>query len=188
MFLCVFILFQFVVMLVVQICNFCIIVYIDYGKLIFVDCMFQIIGVVLDCDMWVQYFDWMDIECECGIMIKSQVVRMLWEFDGQIVVLNMIDIFGYVDFIYEVLCFFVVCEGVILFVDVVQGIEVQMFVNFYFVFENDFYIILVLNKIDLLVVDLEKYVKELVLFIGGKLEDVLCVLGKIGVGVEDFFD
>lgn len=38
--------------------------------------------------------------------------------DGEEYVLNFIDIFGYVDFFYEVFCFLAVCEGVLLVVDV----------------------------------------------------------------------
>lgn len=38
--------------------------------------------------------------------------------DGEIYIFNLIDILGYVDFFYEVFCFIVVCEGVLLLVDV----------------------------------------------------------------------
>lgn len=62
----------------------------------------------------------MDLERECGIIIKLNVVCLKYEVkDGNIYIFYLIDMFGYVDFIYEVLCFLVVCEGVILVVDVV---------------------------------------------------------------------
>lgn len=44
---------------------------------------------------------------------------MDYVFEGEKYVLNFIDILGYVDFLYEVFCFIVVCEGVLLVVDVV---------------------------------------------------------------------
>lgn len=69
---------------------------------------------------------------------------------------NLIDILGYVDFVYEVLWLLVVCEGLLLVVDVFQGVEVQIFVNVYQVIENDYEIVLVLNKVDFLVVELER--------------------------------
>lgn len=53
-----------------NICNFLIIVYIDYGKLMLFDCIIQICGGLFDCEMEVQVFDFMDFECECGIIIK----------------------------------------------------------------------------------------------------------------------
>lgn len=37
---------------------------------------------------------------------------------GEVYCLNLIDILGYVDFLYEVFRFLVVCEGVFLVVDV----------------------------------------------------------------------
>lgn len=84
-----------------------------------VDWMLQFIGVVDECFMWVQYLDWMDIEWECGIIIKVQNVWLFWWVDKIDYVLYLIDILGYVDFIYEVLCVLEVCEGVVLLVDVV---------------------------------------------------------------------
>lgn len=62
----------------------------------------------------------MDLECECGIMIKLNVVEFNYIVkNGEIYIFYLIDILGYVDFIYEVFWSFVVCEGVVLVVDVV---------------------------------------------------------------------
>lgn len=62
----------------------------------------------------------MDLECECGIIIKLNVIEFNYIVkDGEIYIFYLIDMLGYVDFIYEVLCLLVVCEGVILVVDVV---------------------------------------------------------------------
>lgn len=63
-----------------------------------------------------------------------------------------------------------------------------MLVNFYLVLDCDLYIILVFNKIDLFVVDLDCYVVEMVYIIGCELVEVLWVFGKIGEGVFDLFD
>lgn len=63
--------------------------------------------------------DLMDIECECGIMIKVNMVWIDYKVnDGEDYIFNLIDISGYVDFVYEVSCFMCVVEGFLLVVDV----------------------------------------------------------------------
>ncbi|QTF71406.1 translation elongation factor 4 [Arthrobacter woluwensis] len=168
--------------------NFCIIAHIDHGKSTLADRMLQLTGVVQPRDMKAQYLDRMDIERERGITIKSQAVRMPWEFEGTSYALNMIDTPGHVDFTYEVSRSLAACEGAILLVDAAQGIEAQTLANLYLAMENDLTIIPVLNKIDLPAAQPEKYAAELANLIGGKPEDVLMVSGKTGVGVEDLLD
>jgi GTP-binding protein LepA len=168
--------------------NFCIIAHIDHGKSTLADRMLQLTGVVEQRDMKAQYLDRMDIERERGITIKSQAVRLPWEFDGVSYALNMIDTPGHVDFTYEVSRSLAACEGAILLVDAAQGIEAQTLANLYLAMENDLTIIPVLNKIDLPAAQPEKYAAELASLIGGKPEDVLLVSGKTGVGVEALLD
>ncbi|MDX2375468.1 translation elongation factor 4 [Microbacterium sp. LRZ72] len=168
--------------------NFCIIAHIDHGKSTLADRMLQITGVVSDRDMRAQYLDRMDIERERGITIKSQAVRMPWEFDGDTFALNMIDTPGHVDFTYEVSRSLAACEGAILLVDAAQGIEAQTLANLYLALENDLHIIPVLNKIDLPAADPDKFALELANLIGGDPDDVLRVSGKTGVGVEELLD
>jgi GTP-binding protein LepA len=130
----------------------------------------------------------MDIERERGITIKSQAVRMPWEFEKQTYALNMIDTPGHVDFTYEVSRSLAACEGAVLLVDAAQGIEAQTLANLYLAMENDLMIIPVLNKIDLPAAQPEKYAEELANLIGGNPEDCLRVSGKTGVGVDALLD
>jgi len=168
--------------------NFCIIAHIDHGKSTLADRMLQLTGVVDDRSMRAQYLDRMDIERERGITIKSQAVRMPWEFEKQVYALNMIDTPGHVDFTYEVSRSLAACEGAVLLVDAAQGIEAQTLANLYLAMENDLTIIPVLNKIDLPAAQPEKYAEELANLIGGNPEDCLRVSGKTGVGVDELLD
>ena len=168
--------------------NFCIIAHIDHGKSTLADRMLQLTGVVDDRSMRAQYLDRMDIERERGITIKSQAVRMPWEFEKQVYALNMIDTPGHVDFTYEVSRSLAACEGAVLLVDAAQGIEAQTLANLYLAMENDLTIIPVLNKIDLPAAQPEKYAEELANLIGGNPEDCLRVSGKTGVGVDELLN
>jgi GTP-binding protein LepA len=150
--------------------------------------MLQLTGVVDDRSMRAQYLDRMDIERERGITIKSQAVRMPWEFEKQVYALNMIDTPGHVDFTYEVSRSLAACEGAVLLVDAAQGIEAQTLANLYLAMENDLTIIPVLNKIDLPAAQPEKYAEELANLIGGNPEDCLRVSGKTGVGVDELLN
>ncbi|MDN8577163.1 translation elongation factor 4 [Corynebacterium sanguinis] len=173
--------------------NFCIIAHIDHGKSTLADRILQLSNVVDARDMRDQYLDNMDIERERGITIKAQNVRLPWtplsgEFAGQETILQMIDTPGHVDFSYEVSRALEACEGAILLVDAVQGIEAQTLANLYMAMDKDLEIIPVLNKIDLPAADPDKYALEIAHIIGCEPEDVLRVSGKTGVGVPELLD
>ena len=173
--------------------NFCIIAHIDHGKSTLADRILQLSNVVDARDMRAQYLDNMDIERERGITIKAQNVRLPWiprtgEYEGQEIVMQMIDTPGHVDFTYEVSRALEACEGAILLVDAAQGIEAQTLANLYLAMENDLEIIPVLNKIDLPAADPDKYALEIANIIGCEPEDVLRVSGKTGVGVPELMD
>lgn len=168
--------------------NFCIIAHIDHGKSTLADRMLQLTGVVEQRDMRAQYLDRMDIERERGITIKSQAVRMPWEYEGETYALNMIDTPGHVDFTYEVSRSLAACEGAVLLVDAAQGIEAQTLANLYLAMGNDLTIIPVLNKIDLPSAQPEKYSAEIAKLIGCDESEILQVSGKTGEGVEELLD
>ncbi|AZA11919.1 translation elongation factor 4 [Corynebacterium gerontici] len=176
-----------------QIRNFCIIAHIDHGKSTLADRILQLSNVVDARDMRDQYLDNMDIERERGITIKAQNVRLPWiprsgPFEGEQIVMQMIDTPGHVDFTYEVSRALEACEGAILLVDAAQGIEAQTLANLYLAMENDLEIIPVLNKIDLPAADPEKYSEEIAHIIGCEPEEVLRVSGKTGEGVAELLD
>jgi GTP-binding protein LepA len=168
--------------------NFCIIAHIDHGKSTLADRMLEVTGVIEARQMRAQYLDRMDIERERGITIKAQNVRLPWTSGGREHVLNLIDTPGHVDFSYEVSRSLAACEGAVLLVDAVQGIEAQTLANLYLALENDLHVIPVLNKIDLPAAQPDRYAAEIAHIIGCAPDEVLRVSAKTGEGVTVLLD
>ena len=164
--------------------NFSIIAHIDHGKSTLADRILDICGNVADREKKAQLLDNMDIERERGITIKLNAVEL--KYKGY--TLHLIDTPGHVDFSYEVSRSLAACEGAILVVDATQGIEAQTLANLYLALENDLTIIPVINKIDLPNADPERVKDELVKTIGFERNEILCVSGKTGEGVEELMD
>ena len=164
--------------------NFSIIAHIDHGKSTLADRILDICGNVTDREKKAQLLDNMDIERERGITIKLNAVEL--KYKGY--TLHLIDTPGHVDFSYEVSRSLAACEGAILVVDATQGIEAQTLANLYLALENDLTIIPVINKIDLPNADPDRVKDELVKTIGFDRNEILCVSGKTGEGVDALMD
>ena len=88
--------------------------------------------------------------------MKAQSASVLYTFQGEQYLLNMIDTPGHVDFSYEVTRSLRACQGVVLLVDANQGVQAQTVSNFYLAFANNLHLIAAMNKIDLPGADPEK--------------------------------
>ena len=101
---------------------------------------------------------------------------------------HLIDTPGHVDFSYEVSRSLAACEGAILVVDAVQGIESQTLANLYLALENNLTIIPIINKIDLPNADIKKVKEEIITTFGFKEEDIILTSAKTGYGIDELLD
>ena len=172
-----------------QIRNFCIIAHIDHGKSTLADRLLEETKTLSKKEMKSQVLDSMDLERERGITIKSHPIQMKYvDSNKKEFTFNLIDTPGHVDFTYEVSRSLAACEGTLLLVDAVQGVEAQTDSNTYLALENDLTIIPVINKVDLPSARVDVVKEQLMELIGCEKSEIISVSAKTGKGLENIFD
>jgi translation factor GUF1, mitochondrial len=167
-----------------QIRNFSIIAHVDHGKSTLADRLLELTGTISTRSKNEQFLDKLQVEKERGITVKAQTASLFYEYKGTTYLLNLIDTPGHVDFSYEVSRSLYACQGALLLVDAVQGVQAQTMANFYLAFEQGLTIIPCINKIDLANADTNRVMNEMKQAFDTKKEDLLFISGKTGLGVD----
>lgn len=169
--------------------NFSIIAHIDHGKSTLADSLIKWCGGLSSREMKAQVLDSMEIERERGITIKSQTATLRYTPPGgEEQTLNLIDTPGHVDFSYEVSRSLSACEGALLVVDAVKGVQAQTIANSAAAVSLGLEIVPVINKIDLPVADPDRICREIEEMTGVDASGAVAVSAKTGAGVGEVLD
>src|ERR1700722_2135054 len=163
--------------------NFSIIAHIDHGKSTLSDRLLEHTGTVSEREKNEQFLDKLQVERERGITVKAQTASMIYAYKGKEYLLNLIDTPGHVDFNYEVSRSLYACQGALLLVDAVQGVQAQTMANFYLSFEQDLTIVPIINKIDLPTANPERITHQLQTLFDFDPNTIILASAKSNIGI-----
>lgn len=168
--------------------NFSIIAHIDHGKSTLADRFLELTNLRNSKQPLNRLLDSLALEQEKGITIKLNAVQLYYPPDDQEpYIFNLIDTPGHFDFHYEVSRSLATCEGAILLVDAIKGIQAQTLNYYEIARQQKLKIIPVINKIDLPHAQIEKVQNQLIELLNCSQENICLISAKTGKNVESLF-
>ncbi|RHZ36929.1 GTP-binding protein [endosymbiont GvMRE of Glomus versiforme] len=165
--------------------NFSIIAHIDHGKSTLADRILELTNFKNSKQTLERVLDSLALEQEKGITIKLNAVQLYYPPESpEPYVLNLIDTPGHFDFHYEVSRSLATCEGVILLVDAIKGIQAQTLTYYEIARQQELKIIPVINKIDLPHAQIEKVQNQLIELLNCAREDICLISAKTGKNID----
>ncbi|CAB3384648.1 Hypothetical predicted protein [Cloeon dipterum] len=160
--------------------NVCVLAHVDHGKTTLVDSLVASNGIISASMAGKhRYMDSRSDEQERGITMKSSAIALKHTYEGDDMLINVIDSPGHVDFSSEVSTAVRLCDGAILVVDVVEGVCPQTKVCIQQAWTENLKPVLVLNKIDRLVYEMKLHPLDAYVHLTQVLEQVNAVMGEL---------
>ncbi|KLL03449.1 MAG: GTP-binding protein LepA [Mycoplasmataceae bacterium CE_OT135] len=165
--------------------NFSIIAHIDHGKSTLADRILELTNFKNSKQTLERVLDSLTLEQEKGITIKLNAVQLYYPPESpEPYILNLIDTPGHFDFHYEVSRSLATCEGVILLVDAIKGIQAQTLTYYEVARQQGLKILPVINKIDLPHAQVEKVQNQLMELLNCPRENICLISAKTGKNVD----
>jgi len=164
--------------------NFSIIAHIDHGKSTLADRLLELTNLKSSNKSLERVLDSLALEQEKGITIKLNAVQLYYSDNSEIYVFNLIDTPGHVDFMYEVSRSLAACEGAILLVDAVKGIQAQTLSYCEIAKNLNLKVLPVINKIDLPHAQLDTTKNQLIELLNCQGEDICLISAKTGKNIN----
>uniref|UniRef100_A0A5S6Q987 Ribosome assembly protein 1 n=1 Tax=Trichuris muris TaxID=70415 RepID=A0A5S6Q987_TRIMR len=165
--------------------NVCIMAHVDHGKTSLADALIATNGIISNRMAGkLRYMDSRIEEQERGITMKSSAITLTCKHKGNSFLINLVDSPGHADFSGEVSAAAALCDGVILVIDVVEGVCPQTIANLRLAWKEDMQLCLVLNKIDRLFTEMKMTPLEAYNRLMQVLEQVNAVTGELFVSRE----
>eukprot|EP00117_Sycon_ciliatum_P043938 scpid40493/ scgid4249/ Elongation factor Tu GTP-binding domain-containing protein 1; Elongation factor-like 1; Protein FAM42A len=163
-----------------QVRNICILAHVDHGKTTLADSLVASNGVIsARMAGKLRYMDSREDEQLRGITMKSSAIALLFEKAQKEYLINLVDSPGHVDFSSEVSTAVRACDGAIVLVDAVEGVCPQTHVVLRQAWREGVKPVLVINKIDRLISELQMTPTEAHLHLSQVLEQVNAVTGSL---------
>eukprot|EP00095_Tigriopus_kingsejongensis_P009706 snap_masked-scaffold115_size343722-processed-gene-0.4 protein:Tk09706 transcript:snap_masked-scaffold115_size343722-processed-gene-0.4-mRNA-1 annotation:"elongation factor tu gtp-binding domain-containing protein 1" len=165
--------------------NICILAHVDHGKTSLADSLVAANGLIsARMAGRLRYMDSRPDEQARGITMKASAVTLAWApgerpAEGGPCLIHLIDSPGHVDFSSEVSTAVRLCDGAILVVDVVEGVQPQTKTVLAQAWHEGIQPVLVLNKMDRLIEEKRMTPLDAYVYLSQVLERVNAILGEL---------